>query len=151
MGTPFGLCAPLPISGGAHARRVEGGQGDELPRPIWYHVVVVFSPRPHPHVPSPGGCVTRFLVCLSFPFWTRSPAMDPSLRMPDYGGYSLQDISFREMEHISLPSAKACCSSHQPTDVTGHVMSDFIISRSPGFCSYPLSSIDTKPALASMF
>ncbi|GIY34497.1 hypothetical protein CDAR_498881 [Caerostris darwini] len=43
------------------------------------------------------------------------------------------------MEHISLPSAKACCSSHQPTDVPGHVMSDFIISRSPGFCS--LSSV----------
>ncbi|GIY34496.1 homeobox domain-containing protein [Caerostris darwini] len=95
MGTPFGLCAPLPISAGAHARRVEGGRGvdgraaevmlplsrfpltltetngahqkpfTELPRPIWYHVVVVFSPRPHPHVPSPGG-MCHTISCLPF-------------------------------------------------------------------------------------
>ncbi|GFY49426.1 hypothetical protein TNIN_484931 [Trichonephila inaurata madagascariensis] len=60
-----------------------------------------------------------------------------------------QDISFCQVEHLPLPSAETSCSSDQSSDVTGHVMSDFFLSRSPGFCS--LSAVDDRHQASSGF
>ncbi|GFW52458.1 transposable element Tc3 transposase [Trichonephila clavipes] len=63
--------------------------------------------------------------------------------------FKMQDISFCQVEHLTLPSAETSCSSDQSSDVTGHVMSDFFLSRSPGFCS--LSAVDDRHQASSGF
>ncbi|GBN73505.1 hypothetical protein AVEN_172421-1 [Araneus ventricosus] len=115
----------------------------ELPRPIWYHVDVVFSPF-HPrasqilHLRPPALChtpllISFFLVSFFFPFGLGkiSPSVKWSTSHCPQQKPAVAAIS-------PLTSLATSCPTSSFPGVLGSV-------------PYPLSSIDTKPALASMF
>ncbi|GFU05165.1 hypothetical protein NPIL_119741 [Nephila pilipes] len=81
--------------------------------------------------------------------WQRHQTTRPHRHQHRQQNGERQDLPFCQVEHLPLPSAEASCSSDQSSDVTGHVMSDFFISRSPGFCS--LSSVDDRHQASSGF